>query len=372
MGNENSIGPLFNSASIERESLLANLLNSANDLVWCTSVDGSELLYVNPVAERIYGRKLAELKANPGLWIESIHPDDRDRVQKSLEELLELRQIEQEYRIVRPDGVVVWLQDRVTVVYDDDGQPLYVGGIGTDVSAVRESDALYHSLVENLPLNVLRKDISGKIVFGNQRYCNTIGAPLEDLVGKTDFDLFPEELAKKYTEDDRKVIATGQVLNDIEKHQTSTGEHLYVEVFKGPTRDSHGRIVGTQVMFWDVTERKLAEELLERERDLMRTLMDHIPDWIFIKDAEGRFVTANRSLVEFFGLASVESLVGKTDFDFMEADMAARYEQDDLAVVRSGHSLIDREEVGVGPNGQEFCLLTSKIPFAQPMAVSRA
>ena len=234
---------------------------------------------------------------------------------------------------------------------------------GPTSDAIRESDALYHSLVENLPLNVLRKDIDGKIVFGNQRYCNTIGAPLAELVGKTDFDLFPQDLAKKYTQDDREVIATGKVLNDIEKHQTSTGEHLYVEVFKGPTRDSHGRIVGTQVMFWDVTERKLAEELLERERDLMRTLMDHIPDWIFVKDAQGRFVTANRSLLEFFGLKSVDAIVGRTDFDFMDAEMAERYEQDDLAVVRTGEPLIDREEIGIGPNGKEFCLLTSKIPL---------
>ena len=74
-----------------------------------------------------------ELKANPNLWIEAIHPEDREKVQEKLSELLERRQIEQEYPIVRPDGEVVWLQDRVTVVYDEDGKPQYVGGIGTDV-----------------------------------------------------------------------------------------------------------------------------------------------------------------------------------------------------------------------------------------------
>ena len=360
MGNETSH---LDAKQPAREALLANLLNFANDLVWCTSVDGKELLYVNPAAARIYGRPLAELKQNQNLWLDAIHPDDRAAVRKNLSELLDRRQIEQEYRIIRPDGEIVWLQDLISVVYDDDGKPIYVGGIGTDVSAIRESVALYHSLVESLPLNVMRKDSEGRIAFGNQRYCETIGAPLEELIGKNDFDLFPAELALKYTADDRRVLETGHVFNDIEKHQTPDGENLYVEVFKGPLHDSQGGIIGVQVMFWDVTQRQQAEHALERERDLMRTLMDHIPDWIFVKDRQGQFVTANSSLLRSLGAESLSEVIGKTDFDFLEADLAQQYAEDDQAVVRSGEPLVDREESGIGSDGSEFCLLTSKIPL---------
>lgn len=242
------------------EELLTTLIDSANHLVWCTSLDGSRLLYANPVASRIYGRPLEELIAHQNYWLEAIHPDDRTTVLRNLSTLLDRRQIEQEYRIIRPDGSVIWLHDRICVVEDGSGKSIYVGGIGTDITAIRESEALYSSLVESLPLHVLRKDINGKVVFGNQRYCDAIGSPLEDLLGKTDFDLFPPDLAQKYCDDDRRVFDTGQVFNDIEEHENVTGERVYVEIFKGPVRDSQGSISGIQVMYWDVTERKRAVE----------------------------------------------------------------------------------------------------------------
>ncbi|MFH1265658.1 MAG: response regulator [Planctomycetota bacterium] len=133
--------------------------------------------------------------------------------------------------------------------------------------ALRESEAVYHSLVESLPLNVFRKDLEGKVILGNQRYCDTLGQTLDQLVGKTDFDLFPEELATKYRQDDAKVVATGEALEDIEEHRKPDGERIYVQVLKAPVRDSEGAIVGVQGMFWDVTERKRAAEALKAAKE---------------------------------------------------------------------------------------------------------
>ena len=113
-----------------QERLLKGLLDSVNDLVWCTSIDGTKLLFVNPAAERIYGRPMSEMIENQDVWWEAIFPDDRADVQKNLEELSQRGQIEQEYRIVRPDGEVRWLQDRITLISDEHGKPVRVGGIG--------------------------------------------------------------------------------------------------------------------------------------------------------------------------------------------------------------------------------------------------
>jgi signal transduction histidine kinase len=85
---------------------------------------------------------------------------------------------------------------------------------------------------------------------------------LEEIVGKTDFDFFPHALAEKYRGDDRQVIETGQVFEAVEEHITPHDDKRYVHVIKTPLHDGQGTIIGVQGIFWDVTERKRAEEQL--------------------------------------------------------------------------------------------------------------
>ncbi|MBI5760084.1 MAG: response regulator [Planctomycetales bacterium] len=138
--------------------------------------------------------------------------------------------------------------------------------------SLRESEALYHSLVECLPQNILRKDLQGRFTFANQRSCATLGRPLHEIVGQTDHDLFPSELADKYRHDDLSVIETGGTLDMVEEHRTAVGERLYVQVMKTPIRDLHGEILGTQVIFWDVTARMRAEQRLTAQLATTRVL----------------------------------------------------------------------------------------------------
>lgn len=128
----------------------------------------------------------------------------------------------------------------------------------------RDSEALYHSLVDTLPINILRKDLRGRVTYGNRGYCERMGKPLAELLGRSDYDLFPKDLANKYLSDDEKVIRTGEMFEDIEEHRTSDGKKAYVHVLKAPVRDSQNKVVGTQIIFWDVTARKLAEEALAK------------------------------------------------------------------------------------------------------------
>ena len=120
--------------------------------------------------------------------------------------------------------------------------------------ALSESEAFYHSLVESLPQNIYRKDQAGRITFGNGRYCQSLGKALSELLGKTDFDLFPDHLARKYRSDDDKVMDERKTLEAVEEHHLPDGTDLYVQVIKTPMLDSEGQVIGTQAVFWDVTE----------------------------------------------------------------------------------------------------------------------
>ena len=127
------------------------------------------------------------------------------------------------------------------------------------------SEAFYHTLVETLPQNIFRKDLQGRFTFANSRFLGEMGKGLHEVVGKTDFDFFPRELAERYRRDDQGVIRTGKAFETVEEHVKPTGEKIYVQVMKTAVYDDHGNVIGTQGMFWDVTEKKRADEMLEQK-----------------------------------------------------------------------------------------------------------
>jgi PAS domain S-box-containing protein len=110
---------------------------------------------------------------------------------------------------------------------------------------IRDSEALYSSLIDSLPVHVIRKNLQGCFAFVSRSFCELIGIPEEEILGKTDFDLYPEDLARKYREDDQRVIETGELFETVEQNKTS-GDIRFVEVMKAPVRDADGSTVGVQ------------------------------------------------------------------------------------------------------------------------------
>jgi two-component system, sensor histidine kinase and response regulator len=131
---------------------------------------------------------------------------------------------------------------------------------------LKDSRALYSSLVENLPVQVLRKDLEGKFTFANESFCRLLGKTFDEIVGKTDYDFYPSELAQKYRRDDARVAEAGVLFEDVEEYE-KLGETRYVHVMKSAGRDAAGEIVGTQAVFWDVTARKWAETHLAQAKE---------------------------------------------------------------------------------------------------------
>jgi PAS domain S-box-containing protein len=174
--------------------------------------------------------------------------------------------------------------------------------------ALRDSEALYHSLVESLPQNIFRKDLAGRFTFGNQRYCNTVKLSRQELLGKTDFDLFPRELASKYVQDDQEVIQTGKTFETIEDHRLPDGTPIFVQVVKTPIHDAQGNIIGTQGMFWDVTAQKRAVEALAESEVRYRQLTEATLDGIIVVDQDQRITLFNPAAARMFDYQPEELL----------------------------------------------------------------
>lgn len=113
------------------------------------------------------------------------------------------------------------------------------------------------------------------------------------------------------------------------------------------------------------TENQSRAELLEKlaeERQLLRSLIDNLPDGIYVKDTQSRFVIANKTVASLIGAKSPDDLIGKTDFDFFSRELAQKYYDDEQAVMRSGQSLLNQEEPTFDSRtGKAGWLLTSKV-----------
>ena len=230
-------------------------------------------------------------------------------------------------------------------------------------AALRNSRALYFSLVENLPQSVFRKDRAGRFLFVNEQFCQGLRRPPEDIVGRTDADFFPPELAQAYRKDDLRVMETGQVLNQEEKRVGADGRELFVQVIKTPLRDAQGQIIGIQGVFWDITERKRAEAALHYEQTLTTTLMENVPDAIYFKDTASRFLRANRALSRKFGLSDPAQLIGKSDADFFSGEHAQQALADEQEILRTGQPLLNVEEKETWMDGTVSWVTTTKLPL---------
>ncbi len=181
----------------------------------------------------------------------------------------------------------------------------------------------------------------------------------QDTVGKSVLQLFPD--IKKFG------------LFDVFVRAWKSGRpELYLE-----TRHKDGKIFGWRqnyvfrlpgdevgVIYQDITERKRAEQARQEEHNLLTTLINSLPDPIYVKDEKSRFVIGNTAVGHIMGVAAPEELSGRTDFDFYTEESARKYYADEQEVIKTGQAIINRQEpVENQTTGETRLNLTTKVPW---------
>src|SRR5688500_13575744 len=225
-----------------------------------------------------------------------------------------------------------------------------------------QADELSASVLENLPLYIFRQDAEGRFTFVNRRACELLGLSPDAIVGRTDFELFPLELASRYRADDRWVMASGET-RDITEPVPSSEGLKYVRTQKSVVRDVHGAVAGVQVVFWDVTESKRLDAQYFSDHELLRCLLDASPDTIYFKDLESRFLMISQSQAALLGLEHPAEAVGRSDVDFFEPDHAAKARADELTIIQTGEPVVARVERLQLSDGVENYVATTKAPL---------
>ncbi len=222
------------------------------------------------------------------------------------------------------------------------------------------SSILLDNLLAHFPGLIYFKDKRSRFVRISQAHVSHFRLEREeDAWGKTDLDMFSAEHGQQAMHDEEEIMRTGQPKIDmIEKETWADGRTTWASTSKMPLRNERGEIIGTFGLSLDVTqrlqaelalktenaERQRAEQEAGKERDLLHSLMDNIPDLIYFKDCDSRYTRINRAHAAALGFTQPEEAVGHTDADFFAADFARQARLDESALLTSGHALVGKVE----------------------------
>ena len=217
---------------------------------------------------------------------------------------------------------------------------------------------LLRMLMDSMPDTIYFKDTQSRFTRINRAQAQVLGLPSPDqAIGKSDADFFPAEQAQTALADERRILKSGEgLISKTERIRRADGRFRWVSATKVRLRDADGTVVGLVGMSRDVTEHMIAENLL-------RVLVDNLPDLVYIKDTQGHYVADNATHRNFLGLRTVDQVVGKTAFDFYPKELAERIQADDQAVLESKIGVVSREEQFTNYRGEKTMVSTSKVPY---------
>jgi len=303
------------------------------------------------------------------------YPPDRQRILAMVN-----AQGTAEYEVVvkKKGGEQMVTYCSLTAVNNEQGLITSYRGIIRDITerkraeeALRESEATYRNLLTHLQAGVVVRAPDTRVLMSNDAANAFFGMTADEMLGRTVVDqpccylredgtvMAPEEYPVN------RVIATGQPLQAfmVGVNNPAFAQVKWALVTAYPHYSEQGELQRVVITFVDITERKQAEATRATEHNLLRAVIDNLPDYIVAKDIEGRFLLSNVAHAQGTLGALPEDLIGKTALELYPPYLASQYYDDDVRILKTGEALISAERLTLGPEGQERTVLTTKVPL---------
>jgi diguanylate cyclase (GGDEF)-like protein/PAS domain S-box-containing protein len=227
---------------------------------------------------------------------------------------------------------------------------------------LRASEQQYKLLVEQIPIGVYRTDHEGVILHANRTLAAMLGfdSPQAIILKNKAQDFYADPA--QFAQQRQDYIQDATHAHEIQLRRRD-GSLFWVRDTARAVCDETGNLLFVDGALEDITEGVQIKEELERERSLLRTLIDNLPDRIYVKNLRGEKLLSNPADQQAVGAVSEQEVLGKTDFDLMPEELAERFWADDRQVLQTGVPLINRMEPGPTPYSEESWILTTKVPL---------
>ena len=314
-------------------------------------------------------------------WLAKIHPIDRPISRDRWLDCMKTgTPYECENRLLRADGEYRWQLARAVPIIDESGSVLRWIGTSTDIHdrrqaelALRESRTEAERQAEELvrlyqtsPAGLAFIDRDLRFVRINRTLADINGLPVDAFIGRGVREVLPADLADRLEPIIRRVVEEGQPAMNVEIGGEPLAEREHVRSWLAnyyPLKNREGAVLGVNAVVQDITERKRTEESLKKSHAFIRQIIDTDPNFVFVKDQQGRFTLVNQAVADCYG-TTVEELLGKTDADFNpHHEEVAHFQGKDWDVFDSLKDLFIREETITDASGSVRWLQTVKRPL---------
>ncbi len=298
----------------ESEQRFRQIAENIREVFWLIRVDFSQMLYISPAYETVWGRSLDSLYQDPGSFFAAIHPEDRARVTEAVIKDRE-QAFEVEYRVVRPDGSIRWIWDRGFPIRDDAARVYRRAGIAEDITerkfaaqAMQQAEDRIRLVIDSMPTMVWSLRPDGALDFVNQRWLEYVGVSFEEAMAAPNNIVHPDDLPRVL---ERWLLdmAAGGPSEDEMRLRRADGEYRWFLIRTVPMRDEQGSIVKWYGTSTDIEDRRRTEEKLRQSEsqlaEAQRTA--HVGSWEV--DLRNASVTCSDELYRIFGIS-----VGEPDF----------------------------------------------------------
>ena len=348
----------------ERQRAFSSLAENIPDNVVRWDTEG-RYLYVNPAHERVLGKRLADL-------VGSRIPDSHEQVKAAIAQVVSTGQM---VHAVRQPVVVEGVEElhdvNLVPEFGESGEIVSVLALGRNMTeryrllekiAAREQE--FRSLAESSPDYIIRYDREGRTLYLNGPLVRVLGLnSVNDVLGFRPSETWPDGRYDAIEQAAARAVETGEEQRFEMTGPRLNGELGFNQIFVVPERGVNGDIVGTIAVGRDISDIRLSEARLANERATLRAFFGAMPNLAWMKDAEGRYLACNPMFEQFYG-ASEALIVGKTDFDFVDADLAAFFRQMDKEAEAAGEPCVNEEWVTFASDGRRALLETVKAPVA--------
>jgi PAS domain S-box-containing protein len=377
---------------LESEHRFRVMADSCPIAIWVGDAKG-RIRFANRTYLNFCGITSEEL--DPDAWRSLVHPDDAPQFLQALERTLnEHTRFNAEWRGRRADGVWRWIESHAVPRFSAQGEFLGLVGTSADITerkqaeqALQISEEKFRQLAENIhEVFWMMSPSADEVLYVSPAYEQVWGRTCESLYQRPmswTESVHPDDQAHAHAMFARQT--QGEAIDSEYRILTSDGQEKWIRDRAFPVRDASGQMIRVAGIAEEFTAQKHYQEeliraredaeaanemlsaehaILDGERKLLRAFIDNVPDLMFVKDTEGRFVVANPELAKLSGAEKPEAMLGKTDFDFYPHEIAAGFREEDQRVILSTLPVFDREETFRASATDELCyMLTTKVPL---------